>query len=169
MKSPTELCNKVKQLFDGKRSPMLYFVTLTLKPKMYKYSSKTQFEITSGDVYDIINRSSVQFVCIPEHTAVGNVHYHAVVLFRDKSNVIMFNNKVKKIKSLGMTKITPTPIESLEQLNRSCEYLFKELDLTKKCIDMPLQRLVMSDHSLIEEFVDKTEPIYGLYDGEIYE
>lgn len=108
------------------------FITITLKPKLYKYSSVTQFELTKHDIGMAICASSSDFCMIPEHTAVGNIHYHAWFKPSNDLSTITLMNKLKKMRNVGFIKLTPEKIESNDSITRSYNYMNKDLDKTIK-------------------------------------
>lgn len=106
-----------------------YFLTITLKPKLYKYSSITQLELTNNTVYQILYRCSKSFICVAEHTQAGNIHYHAVVAFGDKLRKIMMINMFKRNKDIGFVKIEDLPIVNKTKVS---EYITKDLYVNHK-------------------------------------
>lgn len=104
------------------------FLTITLKPNLYKFSSITQLELTNNDVYKILYATCRDFICVAEHTESGNVHYHAIVVNDCKSSQILMINSLKKTRSLGFIKF-----DKEIKNNKSCaEYIVKEIYDTGK-------------------------------------
>lgn len=101
-----------------------YFLTITLKPKLYKFTSVTQLELTNHDVYAILYRNSVDYIVVAEHTQAGNIHYHAVVAFSGKLQRIQLLNMFKKNRALGFVKLDPEPVSNKVA---TANYMTKEL------------------------------------------
>jgi hypothetical protein len=109
-----------------------YFVTITLDPKLYKYTSLTQFEMTACEVHNIIDHASLDYGCVAELTDDANVHYHAWIDFRSYSHRIQFINRIKKCRILGFIKINKEPIENVV---RVYDYMIKQYKITKQYIN----------------------------------
>lgn len=58
-----------------------YFLTLTLKPFLYKESVKRQLEITEDQIKDFLKHMDASGVMVFETTKSANVHYHALLTF----------------------------------------------------------------------------------------
>lgn len=105
----------------------LIFITITLKPRLYKFQSMTQYEMSVNEVTAILC-NSVRAVMGCELTKDGNVHYHAIVKFRDKLNRINVVNCLRRKKNLiGYYKLTDNAISHTDNLERSIRYLTKDL------------------------------------------
>lgn len=104
----------------------LYFLTVTIKPKFYKYGSGTQFDITRPTMSQVLYNSRFALY-VPEHTKQGNIHYHAIVKFKDEVNKIFILNSLKAKRDLGFIKLTPAPIKDKDALKRSVTYMVKDL------------------------------------------
>lgn len=99
------------------------FITITLKPKLYKYSSITQLEITNHELYNILYCSTKDFIAVAEHTKQGNIHYHAIFSAQTNVSNILLMNKLKKNKNFGFIKF-----DGEIKCKRSCaEYLYKDV------------------------------------------
>lgn len=109
--------------------PTCKFLTITLKPKIYKYSSITQLELTNYTVFEILQNTSDKYVCIAEHTQVGNVHYHALVYHQQSFQLVSTLNKLKKCKYIGFIQTNGKPIE---EITKCSEYMVKSLEENKK-------------------------------------
>lgn len=101
-----ETFNEYSQKLKFKLSELLVFVTITIKPKLYKYQSTTQYELTFPEIRTILHNTS-DVIGNVELTNDGNIHYHAIVLFQSKLQRITFLNTAKRNRSLGFVKITP--------------------------------------------------------------
>lgn len=119
---PVEYVNTLKWLF----------ITITLKPKLYKYSSVTQFELTRLDVESIFLSSNVKADFSVELTEQGNVHYHAVICSPDKFKAIHAINKFKRNRAFGHIHIKP--IGSQQEYERAINYIQKDIEGTKKIL-----------------------------------
>lgn len=105
----------------------LSFITVTLRPKLYKYSSVTQLELSNNILYNILDTYCVDWACVAEHTGGGNIHYHAIVLYLGSAALSMINT-IKKNKNFGMIKFD----KSINNLNRAKDYVLKSLNETRK-------------------------------------
>lgn len=116
-----------------KFTPILgaYFVTITLSPKLYKYSSTTQYELTIGELRQLFETSAARWAIVPELTDKGNIHYHGWIVLETKYAYILFLNKLKRKKSLGFCKIND---ERIKDIDRVFRYMFKEFRLTRTVI-----------------------------------
>lgn len=120
-----------------------HFVTITLSPKVYKYSSTTQFEFTVHELECALRSSSELFQCVPELTNDGNVHYHAWVKFNDKYQLVSFINKIKRMRGrFGFVKVNR---ETIENVSRVKEYMLKEYKITDKTIKSVRPLIMQSD------------------------
>lgn len=100
------------------------FITVTLKPKVYKYSSITQLELTNNVLYQILYNCTDSFICVAEHTKQGNVHYHALVYFHTDSSFILLMNKLRKQKEFGFIHTNGNIIQS----HKECaKYILKDI------------------------------------------
>lgn len=99
------------------------FMTITLKPKLYKYSSLTQLELTNNVVFGYLYACVDDFICVAEHTANGNIHYHAIIQ-ASKSQKILLINKLKKERLLGFIKLEP---DTIRNPLKCSEYITKDV------------------------------------------
>jgi len=111
----------------------LMFITLTLKPTLYKYQSITQYELTIPYVRSICQTFSNRFCITTEMTLQANIHYHILIHFDTSLKRIAFINKVRKCKFIGFYKISPE-YKDFQGVFRSIQYLTKDLDTTKKVL-----------------------------------
>lgn len=128
--SVTELSNHLRPFIGD----YMFFITITIKPRLYKYQSITQYEMTYNMIHNVIETFSMCFAMSVELTSQGNIHYHAIMRFRDKFNRISFINKVRKMREAGYMKITENAIIYEESLSRSCIYLIKDYDTTSRIL-----------------------------------
>lgn len=122
-----------------------WFVTITLPPKLYKYSSVTQYELTYGEIQHIMYSCCADFECIPEHTQQGNLHYHGWFTVAEVTSKILLMNKLKRSRQLGFIKLTTEPIITDESIRKTHTYMIKEYKDTKKILrGVPRKSLVIS-------------------------
>lgn len=112
----------------------LCFITITLKPRLYKFLSTTQYEMTVNEIEHIYKTMTEKTVYSTELTVDGNIHYHSITKFRDKCFRINFINKMKKNRLFGYIKITDAPIKYADQLERSAQYLLKDVLATERIL-----------------------------------
>lgn len=117
----------IDMLHDNKES---YFLTITLKPKLYQFTTVTQFELTHSDIVTMLDAACKDYVIVTEFTKSANIHYHALVTFTSPTHRISLINKLKKNRLLGFTKFDPQPIRSSI---RVCDYMTKDLYVTLQC------------------------------------
>lgn len=106
------------------------FITVTLSPKLYKYSSITQLELTLTHLYKILLLGG-RSVVVCEHTSSGNIHYH-LILSASRLQSILIANKLRKQRGLGHIHIKSIASES--EFNRAYEYIRKDLTTTRRLI-----------------------------------
>lgn len=143
-------------------SPMTFFVTLTLPPKMYKYASITQWEITSGVISDIFMQWG-GIIVVPELTHDANIHYHGIIKFHDVVKKCQFIDKCKRNRDIGYIKVTKNPLIKLEEWQRAIYYLLKDLPDTHKVLSQSRMqyRIVYTKHDIgpfVEEVLKKEHP-----------
>lgn len=133
-----EITSMVKSFFSP--SEKLYFFTVTLKPKLYKYVSYQQFIQTMPELVHIFHSLNLgtkntlpRWFVIAELTKEANVHYHGIVHADDKDILYTFINKVKRNRKLGFVKVND-PVKTQEMFDRVLNYLLKEYDRTRKQI-----------------------------------
>lgn len=105
-----------------------HFLTVTLKPKLYRFSSITQLELTNHDLYQILYVTTSSYHCVAEHTSSGNVHYHILFDTINDYSAIMLINKLKKHRSFGFVKLD----KEIYDLLKCAEYMTKEIYNTSK-------------------------------------
>lgn len=123
-----------------------WFITITLKPKIYKIESKFQYMHTSLEVENICYRHGCMLIC-PELTKDGNVHYHGIMNFKSNVSRINFCNTLKKSRIIGYFKINSSPIEMWE---RTMNYIVKEYLLT--VTQLGKQMILFDDEDLKNRF-----------------
>lgn len=105
-----------------------YFLTVTLKPKLYKYSSVTQLELTNHDLFTILYQTTASYHCVAEHTTAGNVHYHIIFDTINSHSAILLINRLKKNKNYGFVKLD----KDISNQLKCAEYMTKDLYSTAK-------------------------------------
>lgn len=127
-KHPTE----IQRYFDYDQNMCSLLMTITLKPKMYKFNSITQFELTRLVIQDILESSCIKYMSIAELTVQGNVHYHVVVKSQDKMTVCHVINRLKRERKFGHMHFSQIKCKASHE--RACNYLLKDLQQTKKVL-----------------------------------
>lgn len=113
-----------------------YFLTITLKPYLYKFGSITQFELTQLTVANLLYKATKDFIMVAEHTQSGNIHYHIVLAFSSSLQRILLVNTLKKNRMIGFIKLDPQPVrEALKVM----EYMTKDLYTTLKAVPFYLR------------------------------
>lgn len=113
---------------------IISFFTLTLQPKLYKYTTMTQFEMTHLEVQHIISSCARSCTILStEITQQGNIHYHFICCFEEKHHKVALINKLKKKRLLGFVNVSPD-ITCIQEANRALIYLFKDAKTTAKIL-----------------------------------
>lgn len=121
-----------------------FFLTITLKPTIYEYSSVTQYEMTRGALLKIFS-SAQSFVMVPEHTGTGNIHYHALVQFRDTITRINIINRLKRNKFIGFIKVNSKPVKSEKYFRNEIKYIIKKVHENVKILGITGPRIVYNE------------------------
>lgn len=108
-------------------------ITLTLKPKLYKYQSLTQYELTVHDIKVLMYSLTNRYVLSTELTSNGNIHYHVIAGFRDKYQRVMLINKMRRNRKLGFHKFS-NDIVKAEDLASTVDYIIKDIKTTKRIL-----------------------------------
>lgn len=119
-----------------------YFFTVTLSPKLYKYSITTQYELTQCKMIDVLEVHAHTYNFVPEITSTGNIHYHGWVSLTSAFHRFKILDKFKNKQMFGFIKLTPECILTKESAVRVCNYMNKEIEQTKK--------LIATKHSYID-------------------
>jgi len=127
----TQYCIKIMRRYMGED---MLFITITLPPTLYKYPAITQYLMTENYLLSYFKKTSVYWGFCPELTKQGNVHYHAIAVFGHALHKHAFIQLIKKSKNFGFIKITEAPINHIDNLTRSCVYLLKDFDITKRVL-----------------------------------
>lgn len=107
-----------------------YFMTITIKPKFYKFRTKEQLYYTRFTVAGLLVDYTEDYQLVGEVTEAGNIHYHCWAYFSNSIKRIRCLNHLKVKRDIGYVKITPEPIITLESKNRVSEYLKKDIKKT---------------------------------------
>lgn len=120
-----------KQVLDNIMSEHTYFITVTIKPSFYKYTSITQLEL----LYHVLqSKTGDNVIIVPEHTSAGNIHFHLVKRFRDECDKIRTLNLLRSCKKFGFIHIKTDEINHVSKLERALAYLLKNLSDTKRIL-----------------------------------
>lgn len=128
------------------KSEQTRFITFTLKPKYYKFKSNMQRELTQHEICSKLREYTTEFVMTCELTKQGNIHYHAIAVFKNQVQFIKWNDLLKGKRSLGYHRVTPNAITQDENMVRSKEYLLKDLEQTSKIINVNFIMTQRSDY-----------------------
>lgn len=125
---------------------MLYEITLTLRPQMYRFSTLDQFTTLTPILRDVFNRDSFKTPyrtsLIAELTQEDNVHYHGIVELKDFKDRHQLVERIRKHnKILGKKTIT-----QLINYGIWVDYLNKNISVTKQLIKDPI---VFDDHNVL--------------------
>lgn len=158
----------------------LHFFTQTLNPKYYKLPVSQQYDETKHAVRRILKEYSSYFVITVELTEKTNIHYHAIVAL---SNPEFKHHVIEKLRFLGGAQFNTQPI-TLENRQRTIDYIMKDQELMKKFIYKPYYEFIAKekperlevqrnnrkitfeelqyqvDNMNIDSFGDKIEPNY---------
>ena len=104
-------------------TPNCSFLTITIKPKLYKYNSITQLEMVNSSLYKLLFKHTDKYVCVAEHTKQANIHFHAIVSFVDTSRKIGLINSLKNHKDIGFIKFDSEISNDI----KCSEYMTKDL------------------------------------------
>lgn len=115
---------------NTRHSKIVTFVTITLKPRLYKYSFNTQYELSQREIAHMLTIHSNDFVMVAEATKSGNVHFHAIIIADDIYHQVTIINKFKKDKNLGFIHIK----EVNSDLSPIINYMLKDIHETYKLI-----------------------------------
>lgn len=112
--------------------PDFSFVTITLNPKLFSLPVRKQYDCTILDVKSILDYLCKDYSLVAELTEIGNVHYHAWVVFREKCDKKRFTELFRSNARFGFTKISKDrhDITVLQQCYYVLDYLRKEINET---------------------------------------
>lgn len=134
--SKVEWQRHIVRKFRPHLSDNLLFVTVTLKPKLFKYQSLTQYELTKNEFTHLLQITTDKSVWVVELTKDGNVHYHFMALVHSKFHRFNMINKFKAKQIFGFIKVSNS-VESEDSLNRVAQYLTKEIEVTQRVLHRP--------------------------------
>lgn len=107
---------------------MLYEITVTLRPCLYRFTAAEQFDKTEDKLRLILclYKSS----CIAELTKEHNIHYHGIIDLKDVSEKDRLCNRFRKYnKEFGRKSI-----DQIRYENSYRKYIVKEFSTTQKII-----------------------------------
>lgn len=110
----------------------LYFITITLPPRLYKHKATTQF----AETINTLRTTFEPCVTVCELTDAGNVHYH-VIKAMNRMTKFKLIEKVKSKRCFGYMHINKVPICSHDMLDKAANYMCKDLNTTRKIIESP--------------------------------
>lgn len=110
--------------------PGSWFYTITLNPKLYKYTFNTQYDITRFEVMKILDISD-HYSFVVEATKDGNCHYHAWCYCNNPFSRILIINKFKSSKFIGYVMLNREPIIDTQ---RTYNYMIKDYKNTHKLL-----------------------------------
>lgn len=115
-----------------KPSKPFEFITITLKPKMYKYTAEQQFRYTYRYV-DACADMLEDYCCVTELTKDGNVHYH---IWTIGDHGVFINRLKKYTECIGFITVTKLKHnkELREQIEDTYEYMIKSIERTYSCV-----------------------------------
>jgi len=114
-----------------------WFVTFSIKPDLYSLNVRNQFKKTIPSIIAILDNMTEKYVMLMETTKKSNVHYHALVQFKDNNSQMMgvlLEDQMKAHRVIGNTKVNDTQVLE-ENYPRTIEYLFKDYDKTHKILN----------------------------------
>jgi len=112
---------------------MLYFFTLTLQPKYYKYKPEEQYDMTYMSIFQTIWALGSNIAIIAELTKNYNIHYHGLIDSEGYSNLVKyFRDAFRNHKYVGYISI-----EQVVNEPKCKEYIIKDLMHTKEQISRP--------------------------------
>lgn len=144
-----------KSIFVSAQS---YFITITLSPKMYRRTTRKQFDVAVSYLHNITS-SGVRVFYFPEITQKGNVHFHGVI-HGNKVEIVQHLDRLKKfVNTFGFINITEKPIESDGSKQRVIDYLIKEVQETRKILHICFTKMFI--YSIInDKTYDEDDKIY---------
>lgn len=103
-------------------------ITVTLHPKLYKYTAVEQFDMTRSMIRDALLDQYAIISIVAELTSQHNIHYHCYVkTYKDYTQkyVKKTHDKLRKILQFGKRQITQVQYE-----NSYIDYLQKDIKHT---------------------------------------
>lgn len=126
-----------------------YFITITLKPIMYKTPDKLQYLVHIKLLSELLQ--DYEYLIIPEHTKSYNIHFHGIIRSRmDLNNYKKkpFDFYVHKIfrnhKTIGFIKVEP-----INDFNKCMLYILKDIEKTYEILDLIL---ISEDHNIMDKY-----------------
>lgn len=103
-----------------------YAITITLNPKLFKLTTRQQFEKTANEIVKFMKTMTTKLTLVTEVTEKYNIHYHGVFVTDRKNIQYKINNMVRGHKLFGFVMIKP-----VTDLGGWVEYLGKDIKKTK--------------------------------------
>lgn len=110
---------------------MLYELTLTLKPVMYKHEAQQQYDMLKESLLNILSGYKVTLVC--ELTGENNVHYHGVIELKDHRTRDKFLNRFRSYGKIFGRKTCSQLIDEPAYI----KYISKDLSVTYDVLARP--------------------------------
>lgn len=133
----------------------MWAITITLKPKMYKYTLAEQHKMARDEM--MILRKYYDVTIIAEITKSFNIHYHGVAKIRDMTLLTMrgtvpchITDMFRKSNVIGFVNVKPYSDRGW------IRYIVKDTSVTVKdlqehpviCDDLDILRPILSDYGI---------------------
>lgn len=108
-----------------------HFVTFTLKPIIYDLNCRTQIRKTIPHILKTLNNVSNKWIIVAELTKANNIHYHAMVKYKDEEiSEFQLVDQLKDNKYIGTSFIT----ERYQGVDGTgnIQYMIKHILITQK-------------------------------------
>jgi len=105
-----------------------YFMTVSLKPDLYKWCARKQLKLTFDKLSRYIKIYSNKFLMVAELTKKNNIHYHIIIHFNDilYADTLLMET-LKTSNEFGNTMINEKVITETQ---RTFEYCVKDINKT---------------------------------------
>lgn len=125
---------------------MLYEITLTLRPQMYRYDSKEQYVMCKPLLDKVFKRSdpkaSYKVSLVAELTSEDNIHFHGIIDLTDFGHRHRLINNLRQFHTIFGRK----SISQLVDYSKWVEYINKDKSKTRKLLGCPI---VYDDHVVL--------------------
>lgn len=111
---------------------MLYEFTLTLRPRLYKYTAQEQFDYVYNTLRSILDKYKCSMIA--ELTGENNIHMHAKIELKDFKER---NNLINKLRSYHMTFGKKTITQLINEPKYDA-YMLKDIAITMQVIKQPV-------------------------------
>lgn len=110
---------------------MFYELTLTLRPRLYKESTRGQFELTHHIVRSILySVCSSKATIVAELTGENNIHYHCLIELRDLNQRAVLLNKFRSYDHIFGKKTC----QAVQYYESYIQYLVKDHSITREVL-----------------------------------